>query len=163
MNLIVAVDKKWAIGYKGDLLVKIPSDQKFFRLQTTNKAVIMGRKTLESMPASQPLPNRLNVVITKQKDYKIKDAIVVNSIEEALDAVKEYKSEDIFVIGGETIYKQMLDKCTVAHVTKIDYEYNADTFFPNLDKASDWELVASSEEQTYHDLEYVFNEYHRKK
>lgn len=163
MNLIVAVDKNWAIGYKGDLLVKIPSDQRFFRLQTTNKAIIMGRKTLESMPGGQVLPNRLNVVITSQKNYKVKDAIVVHSIKEALEAVKEYKKEDIYVIGGETIYKQMLDECTVAHVTKIDYEYNADTFFPNLDEMSNWELVGSSEEQTYNDLEYVFSEYRRNK
>lgn len=161
MNLIVAVDKNWAIGYKGDLLVKIPNDQKFFREQTTGKAIIMGRKTLESMPGQRPLPNRLNVVVTNQKGYKVKDAIVVNSIDEALKAVESYKKEDIFVIGGETIYKQMLDKCSVAHITKIDYEYEADTFFPNLDELGDWKLVGITDEHTYHNLEYVFCKYER--
>src|SRR5690554_5486457 len=132
MNLIVAVDKNWGIGYQNKLLVRIPADQRFFRDETINKAVIMGRKTLESFPGGRPLKDRLNVVITSDPDYRVSDAITVNSIEKALDVVKDYKTEDVYVIGGESIYRQMLPLCDIAHVTKIDYAYNADTYFPNL-------------------------------
>jgi len=163
MNLIVAVDKNWAIGYNNKLLVRIPADQRFFRSKTLHKAVIMGRKTLESFPGGKPLEDRLNVVITTKPDFKADDAVVVNSIEEALRAVKDYKTEDVYVIGGESIYKQMLPLCDVAYVTKIDYAYNADTYFPNLDEADDWILTEESDEQTYHDLIYTFCKYERKK
>ena len=161
MNLIVAVDKNWAIGYKNELLVRIPADQRFFRETTTGKVVIMGRKTLESFPQKQPLKNRTNIVITRDKNYTVKDAIVVHSIEEAMDRVKDIPSEDVYVIGGATIYEQMLPYCKIAHVTKIDFSYQADTYFPNLDEDPNWKLVADSEEQTYYDLEYYFNRYER--
>ena len=163
MNLIVAVDKNWAIGCNNDLLVSIPADKKFFRAETTGKAIIMGRKTLESFPNGQPLKDRTNIVITRKRDYKCKDTVVVHSIEEALEAVKEFKTEDVYVIGGGEIYKQMLPYCHLAHVTKIDYAYQADTYFPNLDKDPEWELTGLSEEQTYHDLVYEFCRYERKK
>ena len=161
MNLIVAVDKNWAIGYKNDLLVKIPADQRFFREETTGKVVIMGRKTLESFPQKQPLKNRKNIVITKDRNYKVKDAVVVHSIEEALKEVEGVPTEDVYVIGGATIYEQMMQYCDVAHVTKIDYAYHADTFFPNLAEMPEWQVVADSEEQTYYDLEYYFLRYER--
>ncbi|MBH1939442.1 dihydrofolate reductase [Mobilitalea sibirica] len=163
MNLIVAVDNNWAIGYQNRLLVRIPADQRFFRDETIHKAVIMGRKTLESFPGGQPLKERLNVVITSNPTYKVKDALIVKNIEEALEAVKGYASEDIYIIGGATIYKQMLDLCDVAHVTKIDYAYEADTYFPNLDERPDWILTGESDEQTYYDLTYTFCKYEKKK
>lgn len=163
MNLIVAVDNNWAIGFQNKLLVRIPADQRFFRDETIHKAVIMGRKTLESFPGGQPLKERLNVVITSDPNYTVKDGVVVTTIEEALEAVKAYKSEDVYVIGGESIYRQMLPYCNVAHVTKIDFEYNADTYFPDLDKFEEWEIAEESDEQTYYDLTYVFCRYERKK
>lgn len=163
MNLIVAVDKNWAIGYQNKLLVSIPADMRFFRDETINKVVIMGKNTLESFPGGVPLKNRINIVVALEKDYKVKDAIVVNSIEEALEAVKNYKSEDIYVIGGASIYRQMLPYCKVAHVTKIDYAYMADTYFPNLDEIEDWVLVEESDEHTYYDLAYTFCRYEKKK
>ncbi len=161
MNLIVAVDNNWAIGYKNELLVRIPADQRFFRETTTGKVVIMGRKTLESFPQKQPLKNRTNIVITKDKNYTVKDAIVVHSVEEAIEQVKDIPTDQVYVIGGASIYEQMLPFCKVAHVTKIDYVYQADTYFPNLDKNPEWKLVADSEEQTYYDLVYYFNRYER--
>jgi len=118
---------------------------------------------LESFPQGKPLEDRLNVVITSKSDYKVNGAVVVNSIEEALNAVIDYKSEDVYVIGGESIYRQMLPLCDVAYVTKIDYAYIADTYFPNLDKMDDWVLTEESDEQTYHDLIYTFCRYERKK
>ena len=161
MNLIVAVDKNWAIGLGNKLLVSIPADMKFFRQTTTGKVVVMGRKTLESFPGGQPLKNRTNIVITRDANYKVKDGIVVSTIEEALEELKKYNDEDIFVIGGESIYRQMLPYCKTAFVTKIDHAYDADTFFPNLDEMDDWKLTGISEEQTYFDLEYLFARYER--
>ena len=156
MNIIVAVDKNWAIGYQNKLLNSIPEDMKFFRETTTGKVVVMGRKTLESFPNGRPLKNRVNIVITGQKDYKVPDAIVLHSVEEALEYVKQYDTNDVFVIGGASIYEQMLPYCDVAYVTKIDYAYEADAYFPNLDKDEEWVMTATSDEQTYFDLEYAF-------
>jgi Dihydrofolate reductase len=162
MNLIVAVDKNWAIGYKNALLVSIPADMRFFRSETTGKVVIMGKNTLESFPGGLPLKNRTNIVIALEKDYKVKDAIVVNSIEEALTEAAKYQSEDIYVIGGASIYRQMLPYCSTAHITKIDYAYQADVYFPNLDEMEDWVLKEETEEQTYYDLTYTFCRYEKK-
>lgn len=163
MNIIVAVDEKWGIGYKNELLVRIPADQRFFRETTTGNVVIMGRKTLESFPGGQPLKNRTNIVITSKEDYQVKDAIVVHSVEEALEQVKDVPSENIYVIGGASIYEQMLSLCDTAHVTKINYTYQADTYFPNLDEMPEWQITGESEEQTYYDIEYTFVKYEKKK
>ncbi len=161
MNLIAAVDHNWAIGYKNQLLVRIPEDQKWFRETTIGKCVIMGRKTLESFPNARPLKNRLNIVITRDTNYKADGAVVVHSIEEAVKAAAEYADEDIYVIGGESIYRAMLPLCKVAHITKIDYEYQADAYFPNLDENPEWKATQSSDERTYFDLIYEFIKYER--
>ena len=123
MNLIAAVDENWAIGKNNQLLVRIPADQKFFREMTTGRVVVMGRKTLESFPNGQPLKNRTNIVLTHNKDYAVKDAVVVHSMDELHEELKKYDSDDVFVIGGEKIYEQLLDECDVAHITKIDFAY----------------------------------------
>ncbi len=161
MNLIVAVDKNWAIGKGNKLLVSIPQDMKFFRETTMGKVVVMGRKTLESFPGGQPLKKRTNIVLTRDKNYDVKDAIVVHNIEELLDELKNYNEEDIYVIGGETIYRQLLPYCKLAHVTKINHGYEADTYFPNLDEDGEWAVTGVSDEQTYFDLEYEFVRYER--
>ena len=161
MNVIVAVDKNWGIGKDNELLVSIPSDMKFFREETMNKVVVMGRKTLESFPNGLPLKRRTNIVLTKDRNYKVKDAILVHSVEELMEELKKYDSEDIYVIGGDSIYRQLLPYCDVAHVTKIDYAYEADSYFPNLDEMSDWTVERTSEELTYFDLEYMFVKYVR--
>lgn len=163
MNCIVAVDENWAIGYKNELLVRIPADQKFFRQETTGKVVVLGRKTLETFPQGRPLPNRTNIIVSTKKDYEVKDAIVVHSIEELLEELKKYDTEDVYIIGGDSIYKQMLPYCDTAHVTKIDRVYEADTYFPNLDEMDEWEITADSDEQVYFDLTYHFLKYERKK
>ena len=161
MNLIVAVDKNWAIGMDNKLLVSIPQDMKFFRETTKGKVVAMGRKTLESFPGGQPLKNRVNVVLTSDKKYNVKGTVVVHSIDEMVEELNKYNDEDIFVIGGESVYRQLLPYCKKAYITKIDHEYLADAFFPNLDQEKDWVITADSEEQTYFDLEYVFTIYER--
>lgn len=163
MNLIAAVDENWAIGKNNQLLVSIPADMKFFRTTTTGKVVVMGRKTLESFPNGLPLKNRTNIVLTHDKSYKVKDAVIVYSMDELWEELKKYDSDDIYVIGGESIYRQLVDACDVAHITKIDFAYDADAYFPNLDEKTDWELTADSEEQTYFDLIYHFLKYEKVK
>ena len=125
--------------------------------------VIFGCKTLETFPGGSPLKNRKNIVISRNKDYNVEGATVVHSIDEALKEAEAYNSEDVYVIGGATIYEQMLPYCDVAYVTKIDYAYSADAYFPNLDQKEEWTMTATSEEQTYFDLEYAFTKYERQK
>ena len=163
MNIIVAVDKNWAIGKDNKLLVSIPADMKMFRQETTGKVVVMGRKTLESFPNGLPLKNRTNIVLTGNKDYNVKDAIIVHTVEELLEEIKKYPSEEVYCIGGDSVYKQLLPYCDTAHVTKIDFVYEADSHFPDLDEDEEWEITAESDEQTYFDLEYQFVKYERKK
>ncbi len=163
MKLIVAVDNNWAIGKDNKLLVRIPQDQRFFRDQTTNNVIVMGRKTLESFPEAKPLPNRTNIVITTNPNYKAKGVTLVYSIDEALKEIDKYEPEQVYIIGGQSIYEQFLDYCDVAYITKINYKYDADSYFPNLDEKDEWELEASSEEYTYYDIEYTFNKYVNKK
>lgn len=163
MNLIAAVDKNWAIGLKNKLLVRIPEDQRFFRETTTGKVVVMGRKTLESFPNGLPLKNRTNIVLTREQGYDAKGAVVVHSLKELMKKLEQYPSEDIYIIGGESIYRQLLPYCDVAHITKIDYAYEADSWFPNLDELDEWQIVADSEEQTYFNLEYYFYRYEKGK
>ena len=159
MNLIVAVDKNWAIGKDNKLLVSIPDDMKFFRETTTGKVVVMGRKTLESFPGGKPLKNRVNIVLTRDLNYQVKDAVVVHSKDELDKELKKYNPDDIFAIGGESIYRMLLDECSRAFVTYVDYSYDADTYFPNLDEKPEWKLALESEEQTYYDIEFYFRTY----
>jgi dihydrofolate reductase len=91
----------------------------------------------------------------------VKDAIVVHSLEALLEELKNYEDEDVYVIGGDSVYKQLLPCCNIAHVTKVDHEYEADTYFPNLDKDPEWQITAESDEQTYFDLPYQFLKYER--
>ena len=160
MNLIVAVDNNWAIGSKNELLIRIPNDHKHFREETTGKVVVLGRKTLETFPQGMPLKNRINIILSKDPNYQVKDAIVVHSVEEAMQESKKHEGE-VFVIGGESIYRAMLPYCNTAYVTRTDHVYEADTWFPDLDKNPDWQKTAETDEQTYFDLEYVFAKYER--
>lgn len=163
MNLIVAVDSNWAIGNKDKLLISIPNDQKHFREETTGKVVVLGRKTLQTFPQGLPLKNRTNIILSRTPGYTVKGATVVHSLEELLEELKKYNTEDVYVIGGESVYRMMLPYCDTAHVTRIDHEYQADTYFPDLDRDPDWEITADSDELTYFDIPYQFVQYERKK
>lgn len=162
MNLIVCVDNNWAIGNRNKLLVSIPNDMKHFREETTGKVIVLGRKTLETFPQGQPLQNRTNIILSTKKDYQVKGAIVVHSLEELLEELKNYRDEDVYVVGGDSVYKLLLPYCSVAHVTKVDHEFQADAYFVNLDKDPEWVVTADSDEQTYFDLPYEFVRYERK-
>ena len=159
MKCIAAVDKNWAIGFKGKLLVSIPNDQKMFRNETTGKVIVLGRKTLETFPNGLPLKNRTNIILTHDPSYTAGDAIIAHSDEELFELLKEYDSDDIYIIGGESVYKRFVPYCDTAIITKIDQAYESDAFFPDLDKDDNWAMVAESEEFTYFSVEYTFREY----
>ena len=161
MNLTAAADRNWAIGNNGKLLVSIPEDMKHFRAMTTDKTVILGRKTLATFPQGKPLKDRRNIILTKDPSYEVEGAEIAHSPEEALELCKEDRPEDIFVIGGGSIYKAFLPYCETAYITRLDYAYAADAFMPDLDKDPAWEKVEESDEQTYFDLIYTFDVYKR--
>lgn len=159
MQLIVAVDQNWAIGNGNKLLVRIPEDQKFFRETTMGNVVVLGRKTLDEFPNGLPLKGRTNIILSRNQAFTAKDATVVHSESELFEELKKYDSDKIFVIGGESVYNMLYEYCDIAHVTKIEYSYQADKYFPNLDKETSWELTGDSDEHTYFDLEYYFYRY----
>lgn len=161
MNLIVCVDNNWGIGNKGELLVNIPGDKRMFKEITTGNVVLGGRKTMEGLPGGTTLGGRTNIVLTHQQEYSYGDAIVVHSTKEALEELKKYDSDRIYIIGGGKVYEEFLPYCDKAYVTKVDYAYEADTYFPNLDESEQWVMTHDSEEQTYYDLEYYFTIYQR--
>ena len=159
MNAIVVVDENWGIGRDGGLLTHLPGDLKYYKSKTLGKVVVIGRKTLESFPGGKPLPNRVNIVLTHKKDYNGKGAIVVHSEEELWEELSKYDTESIFVTGGESIYHMLLPYCDTAYITRLDYEYQADTWMPNLDKEENWSIVEKSEERYCFDLIYHFTTY----
>ena len=163
MNIIAAIDKNRGIGKNGELLVRIPKDHKRFREMTTGKVVVLGRKTLATFPQGIPLPDRTNIVLSANPDFKVKGASVAHSVEELMEMLKSHNTEDVFVIGGESIYKLLLPYCDRAYLTEIDYAYDADSFFPDLNESGEWEKTGESDEQIYFDLAYYFTEYRRKK
>ena len=162
MNIIVAVDKNWAIGKDNKLLVAIPADMKNVSSGDNRKVIVLGRKTLETFPGGLPLKNRTNIILTTNKDFKVKDATVVHSIEELLEEIKKISVRSGLLCGWRQRI-QTASYCDTAHVTKIDFGYEADRYFPNLDESPEWEITARSEEQTYFDLEYEFVKYERVK
>ena len=162
MKAILSADKNWGIGYKNKLLVSITSDMKFFRETTTGNVVVMGRKTLESFPNGLPLKNRVNIVLTGNQSYQVKDAVIVHSQDELLEELKKYDTERVYVIGGESVSRMMLPFCYSFFVSKIVRAFQADSFFPNLDEMDEWEMTEEGEEQTCFDLEYRFTKYERR-
>lgn len=162
MKAIVAVDSNWAIGHNGKLLVSIPADQKNFRKLTTGNTIVYGRKTLETFPQQVVLPNRRNIILSTREDYTVKNAEVAHSKEELLELVKDVDTDSVFIIGGSSVYNEFIDECDTAIVTFIDKEYQADSYFPNLDKDPNWELADESDEQVYFDITYTYRTYKRK-
>ena len=161
MNLIALVDKKWGIANKGRELVDIPEDKKLFRGETYGKVVVMGRKTYESLPNQSALEGRKNIVLTNNMNYKAKDAMVCHSVDEVLEELKQYNSDDVYIIGGAQIYEQFIPYCDTAHITRVDYTYEADTYIADFDKLDGWKVTARSDEHTYFDLCYEFVRYQR--
>lgn len=143
MKAIVVVDKFWGIGRKNDLLFRLKKDMAFFKQTTTGKVVVMGANTFFSFP-NGALPNRVNIVLDDQM-RNFDGATTVGSIDQLLQDVNSYNTDDVFVIGGASVYKQMLPYCNTVYVTKVDADGGAEVFFPNLDEMFDWQLLNESE------------------
>lgn len=163
MIIIAAVDRNWAIGNQGQLLAHISRDMKHFAATTTGHVIVMGRKTLESFPGGRPLPRRTNIVLTSQEDYDGKGAIVARGVDELNAILEGYDSEEIYIVGGESLYRMMLPRCSRAIITKIDQEFEADTWMPDLDRHPDWILKEEGEPQEEKGLTFCFCSYERKK
>ncbi len=161
MNLIVAADANWGIGNRQKLLISIPNDQKLFREETVGKVVVLGRKTLATFPQGMPLKDRVNIVLSRNPGFTVKGAQTVHSLEELAAALSPYDTKDVYVVGGESVYRQLLPLCDRAHVTRIDHAYQADAHFPDLDRDPEWRITADSEELTYFDIPYRFVQYER--
>ncbi len=159
MNLIVNADKNWGIGKNNSLLIRIPEDMKFFRRMTKGNVIVLGRRTLESFPGGVALPERTNIVLSKKKELKADKAIIVHDLPALFEELQKYDDDSVFVVGGESVYRDLLPYCKKAYVTRTDYEYDADKYFPNLDEMDDWVKTGESEEQTYFDIVYTFDIY----
>lgn len=167
ISAIVAVDNNWGIGSNNKLLANIPEDMKFFKEKTMNSMVIMGRKTYESLP-KKPLPNRTNIVITSKFGdlHYLEDGtmfVSMNFIKTYLKWLPDNAPIDCYIIGGGTIYKELLLYCECAYVTKIFNSYdNVDTFFPNIDDMPEWDIEQTSEIKKHNDINYQFCTYKKK-
>lgn len=144
--LIASADRNWGLGKDNKLLKRIPEDLKRFSDLTRGNVIIVGRKTLESFKDKKPLPDRINIVLTRDKGYRCEDAIIVHSIDELFHEIEKFDKK-VFVCGGETIYKQLLSYCELALITQIDEEYEADTYLVNLEKNSEWKKTVAGEWQ----------------
>lgn len=159
ISAIVAVNNDWGIGYNGDLLEHIPEDLKYFKTLTTGNTVVMGSKTWDSLP-KKPLPDRLNIVITHNERH-FDEMTAFIDLNEAIARLKT-ADDECFIIGGGSIYKQLLPLCDRVYVTKIYKSHEqVDTYFPNLDELDEWSSKACSPIQTYKDLTYQFWQYDR--
>ncbi len=167
MQAIVAVDDEWGIGCGGDLLVRIPDDMRWFKEHTVGKTVIMGNCTFKSLPDSSPLKDRVNIILSHDRDLKVPGAIVLNSMDEVLDIIHTTGADDSIIIGGQTIYEQFLPYCDTAYVTRMHIPESIrrppDRFFPNLDGSDVWDLVESSGPRSYQGVRFWFAEYRNRR
>ncbi len=160
MNMIVAADLQWGIGKNGDLLDNIPEDMKFFREKTMGKVVIMGGVTFLSLPNQQPLKNRTNIILSDDGSVTHPDAICFKDLDEAVNFAKaNYKDEDIFFIGGASIYNQCIKYIDTAYITIIDKVYDADRFIPNFNELPDWYIAEEEMVKTEKGIYITFTKY----
>lgn len=162
MKTIVNVDKNWGIGIGSELLNPISADLKFFKQKTTGNVVVMGKATFLSFPRQKALPDRVNIVLTTDKTWSAPDVIVCHSLDELFEQLERYDTETVYVIGGTSVYKQLLPYCDTAYVTKVETEKPADKFFPNLDSDDAWECVFEDETMTEKDVQFKFTTYKKK-
>lgn len=156
MKLIVAVDEQWGIGKNGDLLMSIPDDMLYYRATTRGKVVVMGYTTLLSLPNSKPAPGRLNLILADIPGLRVSGAIVCGSMEQLHRMIGQFASDDVFDIGGGSMYRQLMPYCCGAHITKMRFVGEADTFIPNLDEQSGWQVAEESELKDHEGLKYSF-------
>ena len=159
MNVIVAVDQNWAIGKDGDQLVYLSEDLKRFKSLTTGHPVILGRKTLATFPGGRPLKGRRNLILSRNTDFAPEGAEVFSDVE----TLRAAAPEDAFVIGGASVYRQLLPWCGTAYVTKIDRAFPADCYFPDLEQDPAWERTEESAPLEQDGIVYRYLTYRRKK
>lgn len=159
MKAIVNVDNNWGIGIGDKLLNHIPADMKFFRETTTGNVVVMGRATFMTFPGPKALPNRVNIVLTSDMSWSAPDVIVCHSLEELFAQLERYDTDTVYVIGGSSVYEQLLPYCNIAYVTKVNSEKTADKFFPDLDIESGWDIKCESETMEHNGTEFRFVTY----
>ncbi len=159
MKLIVAVDSRWGIGKNGDLLKSIPDDMLYYRATTRGKVVVMGYTTLLSLPNSKPAPGRLNLVLADIPGLKVSGAVVCGSMEQLHRLIGQFAPDDVFDIGGGSMYRQLLPYCHAAHITKMRFDGDADTYIPNLDELNEWSVKSESEIMEHEGIQYSFLEY----
>ena len=158
MQAIVAVDENWGIGKDGGLLCPIRADLKRFKELTMGHPVILGRKTLATFPGARPLPGRENLILSRDPAFRVEGAEVYRDVESLLAAAPG----DSFVIGGESVYRALLDKCELVYVTKIMSTFDADTFFPDLDVLPGWEVTETGEVLEENGVQFQYFTYQRK-
>jgi dihydrofolate reductase len=156
MQLIVAVDANWGIGYQDELLVRIKADLRRFKAMTTGRCVILGRRTLATFPGGQPLPQRTNVILTRQKDFQAGPALICHTLAELKHELAAFAPEDCMVIGGASVFSLLLPYCQFAYVTKINGTYKADAYFPNLDTLPGWQLIETGPLEQENGVEYQY-------
>lgn len=163
MIAIAAVDRNWAIGNKGQLLISLPEDQKgVFKKYTAGHTVVFGRKTLETFPGQRLLPNRVNVIMSRSFDYQKEGAVILHSVDELEDFLA-LSADEVFLIGGATMYNSLIGLCDKAIITSIRAEYEADCYFPNLDEDPAWELTEEEPPvMSEKDVEFTVRHYKRK-
>ena len=161
MIAIAAVDLEYGIGKDGKLLAHIPEDLKRFKRLTKGKTVVMGRKTLESLPGGNPLPERENIVLTRDKTYKKEGVVIADSIESLLKLVADKEPDDVMVIGGGEIYRELLPYCTEVYLTVLEHRLNADSFFPKIAESHEWALQGVSQQYCHDFIKYHFEDYRR--
>lgn len=154
MILIVAADENFGIGRGNDLLTFLPEDLEFFKQNTVNKTIVIGRKTLESFKNGKPLPKRHHIVLSRSQTYDHERITTVASIDELLEAVKQFDPSDVFVSGGGTVYEALLPYCSKAYVTMIDADLSPDTYMPNLEEHPDWTCVETGDDLSEGELTY---------
>lgn len=159
MKFIAAVDENWGIGYKGKLLARISEDQKNFKNTTMGHVVVLGRKTLEEFPHAKPLAGRTNIILSRDENYMVDGAVAVHSLDELMHVLAQYDTDEIFIIGGQSVYEKLIPYCDRAYITKIYKAYDADAFIENLDENPDWRLVDEGECKFHEELKFNFNEY----
>lgn len=165
MILMLTADENWNIGLKGKMLIDLKEDLKRFKEKTMGNIIIMGRSTLEAVPGEKALPGRINIVMTRNKDFQKQDIIAVHSLEDLFKKLEVLNSEgerEVFVIGGESIVDQLLEYCNRAYITKILKSFkNHDTSIPSLDRDENWELVWEGQRIEQDGIEYKYVEYRR--
>ena len=161
MKMIASADNNWAIGYKGQLLAHVSGDMKFFKSKTVGNVVILGRKTLETFPGKRPLKDRENIIITSNRDFTAEGAAVVHSEEELMEYVKGYNTDSLYVIGGASVYAQLIKYCDTAYITRFYDSFEADTFIENLDISEGWKLTEESDIMEEKGIKYRFCTYKR--